>query len=126
MSDRRYSTSRWQKTRKYVLERDGRVCRVRGPRCAGIATSVHHIVPSSTNPELFYELDNLVAACTPCNQGGGRRIAVANQHRQTEQLVEWIQQLDQRILVLSEKVANLEQANGHTAPAPNHVTPHIY
>jgi 5-methylcytosine-specific restriction endonuclease McrA len=47
MSDRRYSTARWQRLRRQVLIRDGGACMIQGPRCTGQATTVHDIVPSS-------------------------------------------------------------------------------
>jgi 5-methylcytosine-specific restriction endonuclease McrA len=45
MSDRRYSTARWQRLRKAVLAHYGYVCQLEGPRCTGYATTVHHLVP---------------------------------------------------------------------------------
>jgi hypothetical protein len=53
MSDRRYSTARWQRLRKAVLAYYGYVCQVEGPRCTGYATTVHHILPSSQYPNCF-------------------------------------------------------------------------
>jgi hypothetical protein len=50
MSDRRYSTARWQRLRKAVLAHYGHVCQIQGPRCAGYASTVHHLVPSSSRP----------------------------------------------------------------------------
>ena len=78
-----------------MLARDGYKCMVEGPRCRGYATSVHHILPSSTHPELFWEPSNLQAACGPCNYGDGARIAAANkrttraQIAELERIVEW-------------------------------------
>jgi 5-methylcytosine-specific restriction endonuclease McrA len=43
-----------------VLVRDGHVCQIQRPRCTGYAT-VHHFVPSSQAPHLFWEPTNLVA-----------------------------------------------------------------
>jgi 5-methylcytosine-specific restriction endonuclease McrA len=62
MSDRRYSTARWQRLRKAVLAHHGHVCQIQGPRCRGIANTVHHILPSSQYPELFWNPENLEAA----------------------------------------------------------------
>jgi 5-methylcytosine-specific restriction endonuclease McrA len=81
MSDRRYSTARWQRLRKAVLAHYGYVCQVEGPRCTGYATTVHHLVPSSQAPHLFWEPSNLAAACGRCNYGGGSRIAAENTRR---------------------------------------------
>jgi class 3 adenylate cyclase len=63
MSDRRYSTARWQRLRRAVLAHYGYVCQLEGPRCTGYATTVHHLVPSSQAPQLFWEPANLVASC---------------------------------------------------------------
>jgi hypothetical protein len=45
MSDRRYSTARWQRLRRAVLAHYGYACQLEGPRCTGYATNVHHLVP---------------------------------------------------------------------------------
>ena len=78
MSDRRYSTAAWQRIRRAVLRRDGHICQLQGPRCLGHATTVHHLVPSSQAPHLFWELSKLVAACRRCNYGDGARVAAEN------------------------------------------------
>ena len=87
MSDRRYSTAKWQRLRKVVLARDGHWCQIQGPRCQGYANSVHHIIPSSQRPDLFWEITNLEAACGSCNYGGGARIAATNR-RELERIIE--------------------------------------
>lgn len=125
MSDRRYSTSRWQRTRRQVLQRDGYACQIEGPNCTGRATSAHHIRPSSQDPDSFFDFNNLVAACTACNSGGGRKIAVANQRANVLRLQQQVEQLNQRVLVLAAKVAQLEEANGHPEPLA-HPKPRIY
>jgi 5-methylcytosine-specific restriction endonuclease McrA len=88
---RLYSTSQWRRTRAVVLYRAGGLCEVRGPKCREIATTAHHVLPSSTHPHLFFVLSNLQAACGPCNYGGGRQVAVDN--RTAHQLVEHLQQV---------------------------------
>jgi hypothetical protein len=35
VSDRRYSTARWQKLRRAVLAHYGHMCQIQGPRCTG-------------------------------------------------------------------------------------------
>ena len=114
MSDRRYTTSAWQKTRKAILQRDGYACQIRGPRCTGQATAVHHIIPSSQRPDLFFASENLQAACLPCNSGGGRAIAVQNGNNNLLQFAEAIAHLSDRIDAVSERVLVLERATGHT------------
>lgn len=57
----------WPRVRKAILERDGYRCQIRGPRCAGAANVVDHIVPV-TQGGAWYEPSNLRAACQPCNR----------------------------------------------------------
>jgi hypothetical protein len=83
--DRRYSTKAWQVLRLAVLRRDGYRCQIQGRRCAGIANTAHHILPSSTHPHLFFDPANLQAACKPCNYGDGAHVRVDN--RTSRQLV---------------------------------------
>jgi hypothetical protein len=47
---------------------------------------VHHLIPSSQQPELFYEPMNLVACCTRCNFSDGRKIAVENRNQELRRL----------------------------------------
>jgi 5-methylcytosine-specific restriction endonuclease McrA len=97
MSDRRYSTARWQRLRKAVLANYGYVCQLEGPRCTGYASTVHHLVPSSQAPHLFWEPSNLVAACGACNYGGGARVQADNRRRRTAQQAQQIAQLVERL-----------------------------
>jgi hypothetical protein len=126
VSDRRYSTSAWQKVRKAVLARDGHVCRIQGTRCTYRATTVHHIVPSSERPDLFFAGDNLVSACTKCNYGGGARIASGNRRRKVAELEEIIWQQQQQIDRLLEKVLYYENGSPATALDANPPSPQIY
>jgi hypothetical protein len=124
VSDRRYSTARWQRLRKAVLARDGYVCMVAGARCTGYASTVHHLVPSSQAPQLFWEPSNLVASCPRCNYGGGSRVAADNRRQQIAYLEQLVEEQQQQIDRLLEKVARYEEANGgELAPDP---TPAIY
>lgn len=66
----------WRRVRLLVLQRDGYVCRMRGPRCTGVATTVDHIVPLHLGGSLL-DPANLRAACAKCNYGGGARITNA-------------------------------------------------
>jgi 5-methylcytosine-specific restriction endonuclease McrA len=61
-----------QRLRAAVLERDGRVCYW----CGGFATSADHypIARADGGPDT---LDNLVAACLPCNQRRGGELIAA-------------------------------------------------
>jgi hypothetical protein len=83
-----YSTARWQ-----------RLCQIRGRRCTGIATTVHHI-PSSTHPHLFFDPSNLQAACKSCNYGDGAVVRTDN--RTNRQLVAHLES------VVEEQAAEIE------------------
>jgi 5-methylcytosine-specific restriction endonuclease McrA len=109
VSDRRYSTARWQRLRKAVLARDGGICTIQGPRCTGIATTVDHLLPSSAHPQLFWDPDNLRASCRACNYGGGARVAAANRRRQIAQLEQLVEQQAQQITALLERLAHYER-----------------
>jgi 5-methylcytosine-specific restriction endonuclease McrA len=109
MSDRRYSTAAWQRVRRAVLRRDGRVCQVQGPRCIGHATTVHHIVPSSQAPHLFWAEENLVAACSRCNYGDGARVAAQNTRRTIEHLRALVEEQQQQIAEMAERLARYER-----------------
>ena len=89
-----YSTAAWQKTRRAILARDGHICQLRGPKCTGIATTVHHLLPSSQYPHLFFDASNLAAACRHCNYSGGREIQLAN--RTDRQLLNHYEQIIER------------------------------
>jgi 5-methylcytosine-specific restriction endonuclease McrA len=125
MSDRRYSTARWQRLRKAVLARYGYVCQIQGPRCRGVANTVHHILPSSQYPELFWNPENLEAACSPCNYGDGSRIAAENTRRTIERLYAIIEEQEQQIAQMVERVGRYEDAKGDQA-APARPSPAIY
>jgi 5-methylcytosine-specific restriction endonuclease McrA len=108
VSDRRYSTARWQRLRRAVLARYGHLCQLQGPRCTGYATTVHHCVPRSQAPELFWEPTNLVAACGRCNYGGGARVAAENTRRTIKDLRALVIEQQQQIAELTERLAHYE------------------
>jgi hypothetical protein len=105
-----------------VLERDGHVCRIGGPRCRDHATSVHHIIPSSQAPELFWEPSNLAAACGRCNYGDRARIAAQNTRQRVAMLEEVIWRQDAEIARLTERLTGYESGERERLPA----TPRIY
>jgi 5-methylcytosine-specific restriction endonuclease McrA len=123
MSDRRYSSSQWQRVRRAILQRDGGVCRIQGPRCTGHATTVHHVIPSSQRPDLFYASENLVSACGACNYGGGARVQAENRRLRTTQLYEIIENQQAQIEQLLARLAELEQP---PPPAKKAIAPAIY
>jgi 5-methylcytosine-specific restriction endonuclease McrA len=108
MSDRRYSTARWQRLRRAVLAHYGHVCQVEGPRCTFYATTVHHLIPSSQAPHLFWEPENLVAACRRCNYGDGARVAAENTRQTIERLRALVEAQEQQIAQLAERLARCE------------------
>jgi hypothetical protein len=93
-----------------VLAHYGHVCQVEGPRCTGYATTVHHLVPSSQAPHLFWEPANLVASCKRCNYGDGSRVAAQNTRATIERLQQIIGEQQQQIAHLLETVAGYEAA----------------
>jgi 5-methylcytosine-specific restriction endonuclease McrA len=109
MSDRRYSTARWQRLRKAVLAHYGHMCQVEGPRCTGYATTVHHLIPSSQAPHLFWAEENLVAACSRCNYGDGSRVAAQNTRRTIEHLRALVEEQQQQIAEMAERLARYER-----------------
>jgi HNH endonuclease len=119
-----YSTARWQKLRRAILRRDGRLCQIRGRRCTGIATTVHHILPASTHPHLFWEPSNLQAACKPCNYGDGAVVRADN--RTKRQLVAHLES------VVEGQAAEIEKLRRELDERPEaggtivHAEPRIY
>ena len=60
-----YHTAAWRRLVRFVLERDGYYCRVRGPLCVGLADTADHIIPRTEGgPDTA---SNLRAACRPCH-----------------------------------------------------------
>jgi 5-methylcytosine-specific restriction endonuclease McrA len=117
MADRRYRTAKWQRLRKAVLARDGHVCQIQGPRCTVYATTVDHVLPSSTHPHLFWDPSNLRAACRRCNFGAGAALAAANTRQTIEHLRAVVEQLRYENDGLRERLAAYESAPAKL-PAP--------
>ena len=70
-------TSAYRRLRLAVLDRDGWLCQIRGPRCTRAATVVDHVV-SRVDGGAVFDPSNMRAACRPCNalraaDYGGRR-----------------------------------------------------
>jgi 5-methylcytosine-specific restriction endonuclease McrA len=80
-----------------------------GARCTGYATTVHHLIPSSQAPHLFWEPSNLVAACPRCNYGDGARVAAANMRRTIEHLRALVEEQQQQIAEMAERLARYER-----------------
>jgi hypothetical protein len=83
----------------------------RRPRCRGYATTVHHLVPSSQAPYPFWEPSNLVASCPRCNYGDGSRIAADNRRQQIAYLQQLVEEQQQQIAQMAERLARYEDAD---------------
>jgi 5-methylcytosine-specific restriction endonuclease McrA len=59
------NTGKWKHLRRAVLNRDQHTCAY----CGKEATQVDHVVPVSAGGS--QDMDNLVAACAPCNNAKG-------------------------------------------------------
>jgi 5-methylcytosine-specific restriction endonuclease McrA len=121
-----YSTVKWQRLRLAILQRDGRVCQIAGPKCTGFADTAHHLVPSSLAPERFFDPSNVVAACRRCNYSGGPSVRTDN--RTNRLLVLHLQEVveEQAALVeeQAEEIAELRRELGQRAEPS--ATPRIY
>jgi 5-methylcytosine-specific restriction protein A len=60
--------ARWRRVRREVLERDGWLCQIRGPKCLIRADRADHIIPWRQGGA-YYDPANLRASCKPCNEG---------------------------------------------------------
>ena len=61
-------SAKYKMVRLRVLHRDNYVCYY----CGGDANQVDHVVPISKQGDLM-DMDNMVAACKPCNVSKGNR-----------------------------------------------------
>ena len=95
-----------------MLVHYGHMCQIQGPRCTGYATTVHHLVPSSQAPELFWGPSNLAAACGRCNYGDGSRVAADNRRQQIAYLQQLVEEQQQQIAQMAERLARYEDAEG--------------
>jgi hypothetical protein len=60
-----YASAKWKKIIRKVRRRDGRRCK----RClSGESLHLHHIKPWAGNPELRFNLDNIVTLCAACHR----------------------------------------------------------
>src|SRR4051794_28480274 len=78
----------WPKVRLEVLERDRYICQIVGPKCAGKAVEVDHIIPPSEAPHLRIDLSNLRSACRPCNRARGQQRLAAMAHLNRQRVPE--------------------------------------
>ena len=60
---------KWRALSKAILARDGYTC----VYCGQPATTTDHVVSVSSQPELAFNRDNLVACCRLCNSRKGNR-----------------------------------------------------
>ncbi len=67
----------WERLRLAILRRDQWRCRIDGPGCTRLATSVDHIVPLALGGARL-DPANLRAACGHCNSARGARTESAS------------------------------------------------
>jgi len=72
MAQSPYTMPQWRRLRLQILERDGYMCQIKGPKCTKRATAVDHIVPVNDGGA-FYDPTNLRAACQWCNSWRANR-----------------------------------------------------
>ncbi len=67
-------TRAWRERVAFVLVRDGYTCRMlrNGHVCGAVATTANHRIPRALGGS--DALDNLEAACVPCNMAAGGRL----------------------------------------------------
>jgi 5-methylcytosine-specific restriction endonuclease McrA len=118
MSDPRYSTSLWQRTRKFVIARDQACMLQTSLRCNRRAETAHHMLPSSLYPQHFFDVDYLVAACKPCNFGDGAKLRNANARNREAQLRSLVEEQRQEIERLLERLSRYETPDGRPVKRP--------
>ena len=93
-----------------MLDYYGHACQLQRPGCTLQATTVHHLEPTSQRPDLFWTFENLTAACKRCNYSDGARIASENTRRTLERLYTLVEQQDQQIQQLIERLNQQDEA----------------
>ena len=78
--DRRLTEPGYRRLAKWVLDRDGGVCQIKGPTCTQAATVVDHVIARADGGDC-YDPHNLRAACRACNNRGGAEVSNRRQAR---------------------------------------------
>jgi 5-methylcytosine-specific restriction endonuclease McrA len=73
-ADVRYHSPQWQRLTRWIRDRDGNLCQVRGKGCTGGATATDHIVSLVEGGD-FWDPINLRAVCKHCNSARAHRLA---------------------------------------------------
>jgi hypothetical protein len=116
VADRRYNTQRWKRTRRMIIHRDGGICQVQGPRCTNVATTAHHILPSSQHPERFWDPTNLQASCAPCNHHGAN---VKHENRINRQEIAALERvIEEQQVVIDQLVRQLAEYESRVPAEP--------
>lgn len=63
--NRKYTMKKWIKLAKECYKRDNWNCQECGKH--GGLLNAHHILPWAGNPQLAFELNNLITLCVPCH-----------------------------------------------------------
>ena len=69
-----YDKNAWKKARMMALQRDRHLCQgcLRRGRIT-VATTVHHVKPTASYPELALELGNMESLCRDCHDAVHQR-----------------------------------------------------
>jgi hypothetical protein len=99
-----------------IIHRDGGLCQVQGPRCTIVATTAHHVLPSSQYPERFWEPTNLEASCGPCNHHGAN---VKHENRVNRQEIAALERvIEEQQAVIEQLVRQLAEYEGGVPAEP--------
>lgn len=88
MTDARYFTPQWRRLTNVILERDKWTCQIRDRGCTHHATAVDHI-EAVIEGGMFFDPENLRAACRHCNSVRGARLAAARASRYSDTNGRW-------------------------------------
>lgn len=82
-----YASKGWRDVRKFVLARDGHLCKIQLPGCLGRADCVDHVLSVNLGGA-WLDPANLRAACTPCNSRRGN--GSAERHTDVPPSRDWL------------------------------------
>jgi|SRR3990167_5458601 len=63
--NRKYRLKEWIEIAKKIYERDHYTCQICNKK--GELLNAHHIIPWAGNPNLIFDLNNLITLCVPCH-----------------------------------------------------------
>lgn len=71
-----YRSPQWRRTAPIVLERDNYSCHFCSRGKPDALLQVHHLIPRSIAPHLFYSLSNLMTLCEECHRNETMKQAI--------------------------------------------------